>query len=342
MKKSHIVTTIFLFAAMLLPACAPVTPDCSNEEVFCVGLVTGIGKIDDNSLNQSAWEALQQAESELGARIEYVETTGAEEYAENISTLGDKGYDVIVTVGSALREATAAAAATYPEIHFIGVDQFQEETVDGVVGLSFPEDQAGFMVGALAAMMSKTSSIGAVCGTDANPSVWRFAEGYKAGAAYADQFKGTTTEVIVVYQSNVDSAISEPEWGEATASSMLDDGADVILGCEGAIGSAAIAATAQAGAYAIGMGTDQYLTLPEAAPRVLTSAVKFIAPGVFELIRLSKEDSFPSGNYLGDVGYAPYHELEDDVPAAVKTMMEQIETGLLNGSITTNVSSVPR
>ena len=344
MKKLYILLTALLVAGMVLAGCGapPVAADCSSEEIFCVGLVTDVGTIDDKSFNQSAWEAVQQAEKDLGARVQYIETEDVKDYAKNIATFGDQGYDVIVTVGFALGEATIVAAKTYPEVDFIGVDQFQVETVDGVAGLNFSEDQAGFLVGALAAVMSKSQKIGAICGTDAVPPNWRFGEGYKAGAAYADQLKGTPTEVMVVYHSNDVKALTDSEWGEATARTMLDQGADVIFGCGGVTGHGAIIAAAQADAYAIGADTDQYLTLPEAAPRMLSSAMKHITPGVFELIKFSKDGSFPSGNYFGHVGYAPYHDLDDEVPAAVKTLMAQINAGLLDGSIKTNVPAVSR
>lgn len=338
MKNLYVLPVIILIVAMSLPACTPAAPDCASEGVFCVGLVTDVGKINDKSFNQSAWEGVQQAEKELGAQIEYIETADGKDYARNISSLGEKDYDVIVTVGSRLAEATVAAVAVYPDTHFIGIEQFQSETVEGVAGLNFLEDRAGFLVGALAALMSKSSKIGAVCPADTIPSIWRFGEGYKAGAAYADQFKGTATAVIVVYHGKDDTAFADPEWGKATAQFMLDEGADVMFGCGGTTGEAAIIAAAQAGAYAIGVDTDQYLTLPEAAPRMLTSAMNLVAPEVFELIKLSGEGSFPSGNHFGDAGYAPYHELEGEVPAAVKTMMEQIHAGLRDGSIQTNVS----
>ncbi|HEX2989884.1 MAG TPA: BMP family ABC transporter substrate-binding protein [Anaerolineales bacterium] len=342
MKKLYVLLAALLVAAMILPACAPAQADCTDEEVFCVGLVTDVGKINDKSFNQSAWEGVQRAESELGATVQYIETTDAKDYAKNIGTFGDAGYDVIVTVGFALGEATAAAAATYPEVDFIGVDQFQAETVDGVAGLNFPEDQAGFLVGALAAMMSESNKIGAVCGTDAVPPVWRFGEGYKAGAAYADGMTGDTTEVFVVYHSDVgfDKTFTDPEWGASTAKSMMDQGADAIFGCGGITGNGAITAAAQAGAYAIGVDTDQYLTLPEAAPRMLSSAMKLITPGVFDLVKLSQEGNFPSGNYFGQAGYAPFHDLESEVPDDVKATMEQINAGLLDGSITTDVPPV--
>ena len=318
----------------------PSEPDCFTDDVFCVGLVTDVGHINDKSFNQSAWEGVVQAEMELGAIVQFIETTDARDYEKNISTFGDAGYDVIVTVGFGMGEATTLAANRYPETMFIGVDQFQEPERSGVVGLNFPEDQAGFLVGALAAMMSESHKVGAVCGTDAVPPVWRFGEGYRAGAEYADQIRGTRTEVLVVYHNDVgfDSTFTDPEWGAATANSMMDQGVDVVFGCGGITGNGAITAAALAGRYAIGVDTDQFYTLPEAAPRMLSSAIKLITPGVFELIVRSREGNFPSGNYFGPAGYAPYHDLEGAVPDNVKAEMERIHEGLLNGSIPTGVS----
>lgn len=342
MKKIYRMLNFLLVTAIFLSACAPAKADCTSEELFCVGLVTDLGTIDDKSFNQAAWEGIQQAEKDLGAQVEYIESLAAQDYAKNIATFGDQGYDVIVTVGPALSEATIAAAATYTETDFIGVDQFQAEIQAGLAGLNFAEDQAGFLVGAMAAMISKSNKIGAVCGTDAVPPTWRFGEGYKAGAAFADQFKGIATEVLVVYHSDVDlhESSADPEWGAATASSLIDQGADTIFGCGGTAGEGAIMAAAEAGVYAIGADTDQYFAIPEAAPRLLSSATKLIAPSVFELIKLSKEDRFPGGNYLGHVDYAPFHDLEKEVPAPIKKMMEQIKAGLLDGSIKTNVPLV--
>ena len=219
-------------------------------------------------------------------------------------------------------------------------DRFQAATVAGVSGLNFPEDNAGFLVGALASMMSKSGKIGAVCGTDVVPPVWRFGEGYKAGAAYADGMNGTATEVFVVYHSDVgfDKTFTDPEWGAQTAKSMMDQGADAVFGCGGLTGNGAITAAAQAGAYAIGVDTDQYLTLPEAAPRMLSSAMKLITPGVADLIAATKDGSIADGNVFGAASYAPFHDLDGEVPADVKAAMEEINAGLLDGSIKTGVA----
>jgi basic membrane protein A len=340
MKKLHVSVVAFLGATIILSACIPSAVDCSSEEVFCVGLVTDIGKINDKSFNQSAWEGLQQARKELGANIQYIETVDFKDYAKNIATFGEAGYDVIVTVGFDLGAATTSAAEAYPNVDFIGIDQFQTELIEGIAGLNFPEDNAGFLVGALAAMMSNSNKIGAVCGPDGVPPVWRFGEGYRAGAEYADGLVGNTTEVFIDYHDNDDKAFLDPEWGAATAKSMLNDGADVIFGCGGITGNGAIIAAAQAGAYSIGVDTDQYLTVFEAAPRMLSSAMKLIAPGVFDLIKLSRDGAFPRGNYFGDATYAPYHDLDNEVPAEVKRTMEEIHAGLRAGSIKTNVPAV--
>ncbi len=336
-KKLYILVAGLMIASVLLGACAPKAgeADCSSPDVLCVGLVTDVGKIDDKSFNQSTWEGVQRAEKELGAKVQYIETTDAKDYDKNIATFADENYDVIVTVGFALGEATIAAAKKYPNVKFIGVDQFQAEETPNVAGLNFPEDHAGFLVGALAALMTKTGKIGSVCGTDAVPPVWRFGEGYRAGAAYINP----SVEVNVVYHNDVgfDKTFTDPEWGKTTAISMIDKGVDVIFGAGGKTGNGALLGAAEKGVYAIGVDTDQYFTVPEAQKVLLSSAMKLLNPGTFDLIKMAKEGNFPSGNYMGEAGYAPFHDLDSQVPADVKAKMEEIDKALKDGSLQTNV-----
>lgn len=305
-----------------------------------MGLVTSNrGKVNDRSFNQSAWEAVEQAEVEFGAEVHYIETINARDYAKNIAAFGEENYDVIVTIGSQIAETTLDAAALYPNTQFIAVDQFQEEAVDGVAGLVFPEDQQGFLAGALAAMMSESQQIGAVCATDGIPAIWRLGAGYTAGAAYIDQLYESTTVVFVIHNDSFSESFLQPEWGAETARAMMTQGADVIFGCGGSTGDGAILAAAQESLYAIGLDTDQYWTQPQAAPQLLTSVTKLVTPGVFDLIKLAHDGNFPSGNFLGQVGYAPFHELENEIPPDVREQMEVIRSGLIDGSIETNVPS---
>lgn len=343
-KKLFSVFAVLIIAAMLAAACGPAAekaPDCSKADVFCVGMVTDVGKVDDKSFNQSSWEAVKQAEKDLGAVVQYIETVDAKDFDKNIATFGDANYDVIVTVGFALGEATVAGAKKYTNTKFIGVDQFQAEVTPNVAGLNFPEDIAGFLVGALAAQMTKTNKLGAVCGTDAVPPVWRFGEGYRAGAAYINP----AIEVNVVYHSDVgfDKTFTDPEWGKTTAVSMIDKGVDIVFGAGGKTGNGALIGVAdkgggEKGLFCIGVDTDQFFTVPEAQSCLLSSAMKMIVPGVFNLIKMAKEGSFPSGNYTGEAGYAPFHDMASKVPAEVKTKMEEIDKMLKDGSLKTNVA----
>ena len=340
MRKYVLLTITLVLLIVPLAACQATggEPNCKRDDVFCVGLVTDVGKIDDKSFNQSSWEGVKQAEEELDAHIKYIETTDSKDYAKNLAQFGDADYDVIVTVGFALGEATAAAGQTYPNVKFIGVDQFQTPgaEVANVVGLNFPEDQSGFLAGALAAMMTETGKIGAVLGTDAVPPVWRFGEGYRAGAAYINP----DVEVTTVYHNDVgfDKTFTDPEWGKTTAISMIDKGVDIVFGAGGKTGNGALQGAAEKGVLAVGVDTDQYYTVPECQEVLLTSAMKLLTPGTFDLVKQAKEGNFPpGGNFMGLAGLAPYHDCAGSVPADVSAKVDEIDAALRDGSLQTGV-----
>ncbi len=343
MKRRCAAIAALLIAATFLPACSSSTPDCTKPEIVCVGLVTDVGKVDDHAFNQSAWEGVQQAQAEGLVRLtRYIETVNAKDYDENIAVFADVGYDIIVTVGSTLGQATTAAAEEYPQVYFIGVDQFQEAGTEkpNLVGLTFPEDQAGFLAGALAAQMTATGKVGAVLGTDTYPPTWRYGEGFRAGAKYINP----KVEVILAYHNDADfdKASFDPDWGATTAYTLVDEGVDVLFGGSGTTGDGALAAAAQRGIYAIGADMDQYYLLPEAAPLLLSSVVKLVSPGTYALIELAVEAQagagvFPGGDYSGKCGHAPFHDLDARVPAEVKSRLEEINQGLREGTLETKV-----
>jgi basic membrane protein A len=187
-KKLSSVMALLMLTAMFLAACqtpAPTEADCPKPEVLCVGLVTGLGGVDDKSFNQTAWEGVLKAQSEkVTDWVRYIETIDSKDYDQNIATLAEAGYDVIVTVGEQYDEATITAAKSFPDILYIGVNQRQGEVLPNLVGLIFHDDQSGFLAGALAAQMTKTGTIAGVFGTDLVAPVVAFKEGYEAGAKY--------------------------------------------------------------------------------------------------------------------------------------------------------------
>jgi basic membrane protein A and related proteins len=314
---------------------APAT-DCSSPDLLCIGVVTDVGQIDDKSFNQSAWEGAQTAVTAFGAKVEYVETRDATDYANNLNLFIADKYDVIITVGFALGEATAEAAKANPGIHFIGVDQFQGEALPNVAGLIFNEDKAGYLGGALAAMMAAeqgSDTIAAVLGTDLIPPVVAFKDGFEAGA------RAINPDIKVIstfHPGGLDVAFTDPEWGAATAKQAIDQGATVVFGAGGQTGNGALIEVAgNAGLYCIGVDTDQWETVPEARPCLISSAMKLITVGVADLIAAHVAGNFPAGNFIGEVGLAPFHDFASVVPAEVQTRLQQIDAGLRDGSIST-------
>ena len=301
---------------------------------YKIGLITDVGKVDDKSFNQSAWAGAQQAAAALGnAEANYIETEEAKDYENNIGLFIDDGVNVIVTVGFGMGDATIAAAMAHPEVFFIGVDQFQGEALPNLAGLIFPEDKSGFLAGALAGMLTETNIVGAVLGTDLVPPVVAFKEGWENGARYTN----ADVETISTYHpGGLDVAFGDPDWGAATARQALDQGADIIFGAGGATGNGALIEIAsEDGAYCVGVDTDQWNTVPEAQPCLVTSAMKLITPGVADLVQAAYDGSFTGGNFLGEVGLAPFHDFDDVVTAEMRATLDEVLAGLSDGSIPT-------
>ena len=301
-----------------------------------VGLVTDVGRVNDRSFNQSAWEGVELAKSNLGLGdrdIKYIETQDAKDYADNLAQFIEAEYQVIVTVGFALGDATVKAAKENPDTLFIGVDQYQGEALPNLAGLLFPEDQSGFLAGVLAAGMSKSGTIAAVLGTDLIPPVVAFNEGYIAGA------KSVNPKINVIstyHPGEISQAFVDPEWGAATAKQAMDQGADVIFGAGGLTGNGALQEVAsQKGVYCIGVDADQWFTVPAAHPCLISSAMKLITPGVADLIGRAQAGTFKGGNVFGEAGLAPFHDFDSAIPQPLKDMLIAVKAGLDSGIIKT-------
>jgi basic membrane protein A len=344
MKRPHLVICLLAVVSLLLPGCAPKALQCEDPAVFCVGLVTEKGRLADRSYNQAAWDGVQQAKSAgFTDWTASIETVDIRDYEANIGVFVQAKYDVIVTAGAGLAQATLAAANANPDIYFIGVDQDQsanQEFSPNLVGLIFPEDQIGYLAGALAASLTKTGQIGAVLGSDASPVMTRYGQGFINGAASINP----EVAAKVVYHSEVapEKSVNDPEWGAEQANAFMDANVDILFGAGGSTGSNALVGAVMRGGYAIGSDTDEYYSLPVAAPHLITSAIKMIAPSVADLIKGARDAQeqtagFPSGNYEGQVELAPYHDMDSFVPDELKVKMTELVRNLQSGDVQTGV-----
>ncbi|MCP3857730.1 MAG: BMP family ABC transporter substrate-binding protein [Actinomycetia bacterium] len=310
-------------------------------EGYTVNLVTDIGKVDDGTFNQFAYEGLQGAIECFGIEnSSFIETVSEADYGSNIATSLEADPNVIVTVGFLLTTDTEAAAVENPDVNFIGIDQFLPEYPTNMVGVLFNEHEGGFIAGALAASLSESGVVGVIGGREDVPPVVKFVNGFKAGALYVDP----DVRPLSIYNES----FGDPAKGASDANQFIGEGADVIFGAGGPTGSGGVKAAAEAGAWGIGVDQDEYYTTFEggSAPgsdKLASSAMKRVDLAVFRNIATAIEDSFAGGVFvltaenLG-ITYAPFHDAA--IPADVAAKVEEVRAGLADGSIDTGICGI--
>lgn len=312
---------------------------CADPETFCIGLVLEAGVVDDGAFNAAAWQGAQDAAAATGGIAEYLESTDVSSYAANLDDFGSRGFDVVIASGVSQPDATIAAATDHPDTQYIGISQDMTNGPANTTGLIFRDDEAGYAAGYLAGLMTKTGTVGAVLGSESVIPLKRFGEGYRLGVLAARP----DATVIMSYNNDSADSFNDPEWGAAAAAQQIADGADIIFGAGGTTGIAALETVAQApGAgtslFCIGIDVDQYETVPQARPCLLSSAEKQIAAGVRGLITAIHAGVAPERNVEGDIGLAPFHDMDAQVPSDVKEQIDAVVAGLIDGSIATGVT----
>jgi basic membrane protein A len=324
---------------------APTEPAATGE--FRVGMISDVGGIDDASFNQTTWEGLQRADQEIdGVSAQFLESQSQADYENNITEFAEQGYDMIITVGFLLSEATANMAVVYPDVEFAIIDSSYDPPIPNVQGIVFNTDESAFMAGYLAAGMAveldpADPQIGWVGGMQI-PPVEIFIVGYENGMKYYNQQKGTNVVVKGTYVGDFEA----PDQGKAAGSSLLDEGVDIIFGVGGKTGNGGLVAVrerADTGANVAGIGVDvdQYFTLPTEKGILLTSVEKRLDNAVFNTVEAAAEGNFGGGGvYVGTlenegVGLAPYHDWADRVPQELQTEVDALGQGIIAGTIDT-------
>ncbi len=336
----------FVMSLLLLTACgsqpgnptatpAPVTDD----DTVSIGLLVGVGGIEDGGFNELSLAGVSGVSRRLGASFEYLAVDDSSREQELLDQLLATGeHDIVVTVGFELTDLTASAADQNPDIHFVGIDQFQADERPNLTGIIFPNDQAGYLAGYLAGTLTETDRVGGIYGPEVVEPVRAFAAGYRSGAQAANE----NVEVLEEFHpAGVDVGFSDIEWGRETAAAQLDAGADVIFTAAGDTGRGALVQVAnqvdqaEDPLYCIGVDTDQWQTVAQARSCLVSSAVKAIPAALDEVIVQVIEGNPPSGNYLGPVGLAPYHDFSDVLPDEVQAQLEQLTADLTSGVVMT-------
>lgn len=319
------IITVLLTATMILSmvGCGSTKAPATTEASYKVGMVTSVGGVNDGSYSQSAWEGLTKAEKELGVKVTYLESKTDSDYASNIETLVDEGYDVVMGVGFQLADAIAEAARTYPDQKFVIIDDSTYADLPNLACLMFEQAQASYLVGYIAGMTTKSNNIGFVLGM-VSPVMHEFGYGFTAGVLAANP---DAKVQMANANSFIDSAI-----GKSIATSMITDGADVIFHAAAGTGLGVIEACKESNIYAIGVDFDQNYLAPE---HVITSALKQVNEVAYIVCEQVKNDTFKTGITVYDlsnegVGYADCALISDEVRTAVEDVKAKILSGELS------------
>lgn len=268
----------------------------------------------------------------LADRIEYIESVDTRDYAKNIAYFADKGFDVIITTGPGMDDETLLSADRYLDSVFIGMNQPQAEIRPNLLSITFPEDQMGFLSGVLAARITKTQIVGAVCETSGIDSIWRFCEGFRAGVKFAD----ADVKAQVVYNDQVSSEklFIDDAWGYETGQTLIQRGADVIFAAGGATGQGALRAAAEVQVHAIGVERDQAAALAESGSSVATSIWGEASFEVQNAIRQMRGGDLPKTG-TGRIKFLP---LNQKFPESLGVELSDLLLQFLNGETKTSVT----
>ena len=295
-----------------------------------IGMVTDIGQLEDKSFNEFSWKGVQDGASAVGGSAKNIVTKDIADYKQNIQSFVDQKYDVIVTVGFLIGTDTLAAAKANPGIQFFGVDQFIPDPIPAnYQGLLFNEAQAGYIAGIVAGTITKSSKIGAVGGREDVPPVVNYIKGYENAAKSVKP----GVQVLVNYVGD----FNAPDKGEASAKTMIGQGADVVFQVAGLTGAGVLRAACNAKIWGIGVDVDQYQSLPDAKACIVTSAEKRLQNATRDAIKRYKDKGKQSGNFTNDatndgIGYSPIRNL-NPVPAGLEDKLKQAIADMKSGKL---------
>lgn len=311
------------------PAAAPGTPAAAAPAR--IGLVFDVGGRGDKSFNDAADRGLQRAQKELGVDVTVMEPGEGTDREAALRGLAQKKMDLIIAVGFLFTEDVNRMARDFPQQRFACVDYSvapDKAVPPNVLAIQFNEEEGSFLVGALAALVSKSPQLGFVGGMDI-PLIHKFRAGYTAGVKHVRP----DANVVTVFAGVTGDAFANPGKGKELALSLYGQGVDIIFHAAGSTGLGVFEAGRAKGKLAIGVDIDQQAEAPGV---VLTSMVKQVDVAVFDVIKSAKDGTFKGGVRgfdlkAGGVDYV-YNDknkalIPDDVRAKVEALRAEIVAG---------------
>lgn len=303
-----------------------------------VGLAYDVGGRGDQSFNDSAYKGMEQAIDEVAAQCTEAKAAPKEndtQRAERLRTLAEGGFNPVIGIGFIYSSAAAKVAAEYPDTKFAVIDGGIEGDVPpNLTFLGFAEEQGSYLTGMAAALKTKVKHVGFVGGTHSD-LIKKFEAGYTAGVRSVDPSIKVDVQYLTEDPTDGEGGFENPTGGKDAATAMYEGGADIVYHAAGKSGLGVFDAVEAAGEgkWAIGVDSDQYLTVDEAQkPHILTSMLKRIDTAVFEYVQAFADDAVEGGYTAYDlkvdgVGYSKSGGFVDDISGQLDEAAEKIKSG---------------
>ena len=340
MSKGFKLASLVAAGALVLAACggsddnAGDTSSSAATSNIKVGLAYDIGGRGDQSFNDAAAAGLDKAVADFGVTVNELEAGQNETDAdkeERLRLLASGGYNPVIAVGFAYANAVGKIAKEFPDTKFAIIDDASEaSTAANIANLVFAENEGSFLVGAAAALASKTGNVGFIGGVN-TPLIQKFQAGFEAGVKAVN----SKAKVQVKYLSEPPdfSGFGDPAKGKVTAEGMYDAGADVVYHAAGGSGGGLFEAAKAKGKLAIGVDSDQYQTADAAVKDViLTSMLKRVDVAVYNTIKAAVDGSPLTGVQTFDlaadgVGYSTSNPKIAEFQAKIDEFAAKIKSG---------------
>jgi len=289
-------------------------------------MILGSGGLGDRSFNDSAYAGLQEAQRQFGIRFETINHTSDEANLEELRRLIRQGYDLIIGIGFENAGYIETLAKEFPDRKFAVVDTMVEG--DNVTSIVYREQEGDFLMGVLAAMLTKSKRVGFIGGMDIS-IIRRIEGGFKQGVAYQD----SSVEVV----SDLAGTFADPEIGKALALVQYEAGVDVIYNAAGRTGLGVIEAAQETGNLTIGTSGDQRYLAPG---NVVGNRPKRVDTAVLMLVEEINNDQFTAGTRslgLGEEGLSLGPFDENLVTDAMLERLEDLKQQIIASEIVVQV-----
>ena len=260
----------------------------SADGKYEIAFITDVGQLKDKSFNQGTYDGVKLYAANNNKTYKYYMPANGNQATDDdrinaVKAACDNGAKVVVAAGFMQEGALRAAAKQYTDVSFIFIDGYpvaEEAGVEGspilknIAGISFQEEQSGFLAGYATVMEGYTKLGFTGGGGGTNPACQRFGYGFVQGAEAAAVAKGVKVEVNYSWLHGATFSASNEL--QTMATGWYQNGTEVIFCCGGSMFTSVSAAAGAEDGKVVGVDVDQ----SSQSPTVITSAMKGLADSV--------------------------------------------------------------